>query len=479
MMQASTPGGKSFVIKLRGLPWSSSLHNVQSFLSGCAIHNGITGIHFVYNRVGKQSGEVFVEMESQKDVKLALKKDRERMGHRYIEVFKSHQIEMDWMLKHSGPIKSGSTNDNLVQLLGLPSGCSREQIVQFLTGLDIVSKGITLSVDSEGKMTEEAFLQIDSKELAEKAQEKIGQTYVEALKSNPEEITSSSELPLNLSSVYRPGPYDRPGTEQRYRKILKHPGQQRMRSSAYNAACWGYEEHCGYGAGYAGYEGFHGYSAGCGSYDRYNGCGAVFGGYDGYNGLSATYWGYHGYSGYEGYTGYCVTYGGYPWCNGFCASYGGYEVCSSFSDCRFASSELGSDLNYCSLGMYDHKYKKGEFKVQSTNGHCVRMRGLPFRATQNDIYNFFNPFSPLEVHIEIGPEGSVTGQANIVFATHEEAVAAMSKDKTNMEHRYIELFLDSKISTDTESTKSQVLTKTGLSFGEATSSGLESCSVND
>lgn len=71
------------------------------------------------------------------------------------------------------------------------------------------------------------------------------------------------------------------------------------------------------------------------------------------------------------------------------------------------------------------------------------MRGLPYRATENDIYNFFSPLNPVRVHIEIGPDGRVTGEADVEFATHEDAVAAMSKDKANMQHRYVELFLNS------------------------------------
>lgn len=85
---------------------------------------------------------------------------------------------------------------------------------------------------------------------------------------------------------------------------------------------------------------------------------------------------------------------------------------------------------------------------------------------------FFSPLNPVRVHIEIGPDGRVTGEADVEFATHEDAVAAMSKDKANMrkwyllflvtlifvlffltysssllvfssEHRYVELFLNS------------------------------------
>lgn len=111
--------------------------------------------------------------------------------------------------------------------------------------------------------------------------------------------------------------------------------------------------------------------------------------------------------------------------------------------------------------MSDGHYRDGGSSFSSTTGHCVHMRGLPYRATENDIYSvrmrththtvlfpllrkciwiiflfsgpqFFSPLNPVRVHIEVGPDGRVTGEADVEFATHEDAVAAMSKDKANM-----------------------------------------------
>ena len=49
------------------------------------INNGGGGIHFTYTREGRPSGEAFVELETEEDLKIAVKKDRETMGHRYVE----------------------------------------------------------------------------------------------------------------------------------------------------------------------------------------------------------------------------------------------------------------------------------------------------------------------------------------------------------------------------------------------------------
>ncbi|XP_048086820.1 heterogeneous nuclear ribonucleoprotein H-like isoform X3 [Alosa pseudoharengus] len=333
MLGQNMADGEGYVVRVRGLPWSCSVDEVQRFFSECKIANNGSSIHFTYTREGRPSGEAFVEFDSEEDLKIAVKKDRETMGHRYVEVFKSNNVEMDWVLKHTGPNCPETAGDGLVRLRGLPFGCSKEEIVQFFAGLEIVPNGITLPVDFQGRSTGEAFVQFASQDIAEKAlkkhKERIGHRYIEIFKSSRAEVRTHYEPQRKPMGMQRPGPYDRPGVGRGYNSL---------------------------GRG--------------GSFDR-------------------------------------MRRGGY----------GG--------------------------GVSDGRYSDGGSSFQSTTGHCVHMRGLPYRATETDIYNFFSPLNPVRVHIEIGPDGRVTGEADVEFATHEDAVAAMSKDKANMQHRYVELFLNS------------------------------------
>lgn len=120
------------------------------------------------------------------------------MGHRYVEVFKSNNVEMDWVLKHTGPNSPDTANDGFVRLRELPFGCSKEEIVQFFSGLEIVPNGITLPVDFQGRSTGEAFVQFASQEIAEEAlkkhKERIGHRYIE--------IFTSSRLKLELTMTH-------------------------------------------------------------------------------------------------------------------------------------------------------------------------------------------------------------------------------------------------------------------------------------
>ncbi|CAL8403757.1 unnamed protein product [Boreogadus saida] len=373
---------EGYVVRIRGLPWSCTQEEVASFFSDCDIVGKVNGVCFTFSKEGRPSGEAFVELINAEDFKNAIAKDRKYMGHRYIEVFKSNRSEMDWVLKRSGPADYDGCSGCMLRLRGLPFGCSKEEIVQFFSGLRIVPNGITLPVDYQGRSTGEAFVQFASKEIAEKAlgkhKERIGHRYIEIFKSSRNEIRAYYELPRRPMGQQRPGPYDRPMMGGP-RGIFFAPGPGRggalmepMRSGG------------GYGGGY--------------------------GGFDNYNGF-----------------------------NNYCFGNGMFDE-------RLRAGERGG------RGMGGHGHGHGHRHGHGGggdggsgfhSGHFVHMRGLPFRATDGDIAKFFSPMNPMRVHIDVAPNGKSTGEADVEFRSHEDAVAAMSKDKNHMQHRYIELFLNS------------------------------------
>ncbi|BFZ17813.1 hypothetical protein BsWGS_20852 [Bradybaena similaris] len=363
------------VVRLRGLPWSCTAEDIIHFLRECTIVDNEEGVHFTYSREGRPSGEAFVELESEDDVSNALAQNNEHIGNRYIEVFRVNKSEMDWIIKRNGSARQENKGDAVVKLRGLPFGCSKEEIAQFFTGLEIVPNGIMLPEDRQGRSTGEAFVQFVSSQIAERALEKhkerIGHRYIEIFKSSMSEANASVGGMRGgihpLMGMPRPGPYDR--------------GDR-------------------YGMGMGGGMGYGGRGR--------NLKGLFEDDYDDY-----------GFGGNMGYGMRSRRGGG-----------GG------------GGGGMGSGPR--GMGMMDRRGMQPGSGYMSKTGHSVHMRGLPFQAAEQDVFDFFSPIQPVRCEFEFGHQGRPTGEANVDFATHQEALEAMKKHRTNMQHRYIELFLNSE-----------------------------------
>jgi len=85
----------------------------------------------------------------------------------------------------------------------------------------------------------------------------------------------------------------------------------------------------------------------------------------------------------------------------------------------------------------------------STTGHMVHMRGLPFGATKSDVAQFLAPLKFVAIRLLTEDSGRPKGECDVDFHTHTDAEAAMAKNKQNMGHRYIELFLRSSADSGT------------------------------
>ncbi|XP_045104186.1 heterogeneous nuclear ribonucleoprotein H2-like isoform X2 [Portunus trituberculatus] len=362
-------GDEETVVRVRGLPWSATVEDVLKFFDGVNIKGGRDGIHLTLSREGRPSGEAYIEVASEEDVALAEKKHNQHMGRRYIEVFKAKKSEMEWVVKRAGFGASGGEDDGCVRLRGLPFGCSKEEIAQFFSGLEIVPNGIALPTDYQGRHTGEAYVQFINKEVAEKSlekhKEKIAHRYIEIFRSNLGEVRAAMS------------------------PKMRGPGGP---MGGYNSRPTPYDSRDRFG-------GMNRYSLG--------GRGRTQGGYNDYD--DGPGWG--GSGGYNDGPG--------SWLSGRGGGRGG--------------GPGGLKGNFGGRG---GNWNNG-------TGHCVHMRGLPFRATEMDIADFFRPLNPVNINIIMDSSNRPSGEADIEFATHDDAVKAMSKDKANMQHRYIELFLNS------------------------------------
>lgn len=83
--------------------------------------------------------------------------------------------------------------------------------------------------------------------------------------------------------------------------------------------------------------------------------------------------------------------------------------------------------------------------LSKENQVIIRMRGLPFTATQEDVLGFLGPECPVTGGKEgllfvKYPDGRPTGDAFVLFSCEEYAQNALKKHKEILGKRYIELF---------------------------------------
>lgn len=76
----------------------------------------------------------------------------------------------------------------------------------------------------------------------------------------------------------------------------------------------------------------------------------------------------------------------------------------------------------------------------------LRMRGLPFAASKEDIIQFFAGYNPIpeSVVLTYRNDGRVTGEAYIGFSSTDDAKRAIELHRRSMGNRYIELFISNK-----------------------------------
>jgi len=76
----------------------------------------------------------------------------------------------------------------------------------------------------------------------------------------------------------------------------------------------------------------------------------------------------------------------------------------------------------------------------SQSSFVVRLRGIPFTCTDDEIRSFFAGIDVAAVHIIYEPTGRASGEAYAEFATEDGQRQAMAFHKKNIGSRYVELF---------------------------------------
>ncbi|NXD03104.1 GRSF1 factor, partial [Certhia familiaris] len=120
-----------------------------------------------------------------------------------------------------------------------------------------------------------------------------------------------------------------------------------------------------------------------------------------------------------------------------------YESISEDRGWRVAGGSYAEgEIKLCREGTENSRNVSESEKASSPPQHFVHVRGFPSRAGAQDIINFFAPLRPTRILVEYNSNGEATGEVDVHFESHEDAVAAMAKERSQMECSAIELFLN-------------------------------------
>lgn len=184
------------VLRLRGLPWTSNSSDIQKFFSEYVeIQDPDTNILLVLNFHGRSTGEAYVRFPSVEDTQLAMKKDRDNIGTRYIELFPASVEEMEKSRSIMERELKELGNSSVVRMRGIPQGSQEDAIRKFFEGLDekIVKTLLLPKESSRGPCG--AYVEFQSPDIVDEAlkrnKEKIGNRYIELFRGTKAEMSAA------------------------------------------------------------------------------------------------------------------------------------------------------------------------------------------------------------------------------------------------------------------------------------------------
>jgi len=174
------------VIRMRGLPFSATEAEIEEFLMKVDVK--AARVHIIREAgVGRPSGIAYVEVASADDATKALSLDRENMGSRYIEMYKSSQMELKGSVGGGAPMMPQllggmgggmGGGSSCLRMRGLPWKVTEQDIIMFFAEANVTP--VRIHRKSEGG---EAYVEFADGQAVAKAMTRnkayIGHRYIE------------------------------------------------------------------------------------------------------------------------------------------------------------------------------------------------------------------------------------------------------------------------------------------------------------
>ena len=193
------------VLRAQGLPFSASRQEIEEFFAGY----GLSGrLHIQADAFGQRTGIAIVEFASQADAQRA-KSDlnMQHMGSRYIELLDARDRDLDCLALSNG--HSRPTVGKVLRMQGLPFSASKQDIEQFFTGYGLSGR-MHIQLDGFGQPTGIAIVELVSETDAQRAKvelnrQHMGSRYIELLDAKERDLDclSSSQARPVAAQVLR------------------------------------------------------------------------------------------------------------------------------------------------------------------------------------------------------------------------------------------------------------------------------------
>ncbi|XP_068156544.1 LOW QUALITY PROTEIN: heterogeneous nuclear ribonucleoprotein H2 [Drosophila tropicalis] len=444
----------AFVVKLRGLPYAVTEQQIEEFFTGLEIKTDREGILFVMDRRGRATGEAFVQFESQDDTEQALGRNREKIGHRYIEIFRSSIAEMKRATGGGGPGGMG----------GRPGP------------YDIRDRGANRGGNDFGGGRNDWG---NNSNFGVGANNMLGFNNLPSLMNSGNFGNNSgggggggngqNSGPSNFGNFGNSaggGGGGNNGGGGGYSNSGNFGSPGNGGGGNFGGGNFGGGNNGGgnFGGGNNGGGNFGGGNNGGGNFGGGNNGGGNFGG--GNNGGGNFGGGNNfGSSGGGGGSNFGNNNGGGGGFNdnnsgnnfgsgsgggNFGPIGGGRNNSGNFGGGNFGNNGGGGGGGFNNGNNYNSNMGGGNFgpigggRGNDIEHYTIHMRGLPYTSFENDVFKFFEPIRPANVRINYNKKGLHSGTADAYFDTYEDSQLAMKRHREQMGSRYIELFYDGK-----------------------------------
>ncbi|KAF7246117.1 Epithelial splicing regulatory protein 1 [Varanus komodoensis] len=202
------------IVRMRGLPFNVTTEEVLAFFGQhCPVTGGKEGILFVTYPDNRPTGDAFVLFACEEYAQNALKKHKDLLGKRYIELFRSTAAEVQQVLNRYSsapliplptppllpvlpqPFVPPTNARDCIRLRGLPYAATIDDILGFLGefSADIRTHGVHMVLNHQGRPSGDAFIQMKSSDRAFMAAQKchkktVKDRYVEVFQCSAEEM---------------------------------------------------------------------------------------------------------------------------------------------------------------------------------------------------------------------------------------------------------------------------------------------------